>query len=195
MYCGYTVIIVRIVNNSAVKHLYSREGTTQGCPLALLSYAVGILPLIRQLKNSTEYTQSWYADDSACAGFLQRIRAWFDQLLVEGPRYGYFAEPTKSTLVVKERLYDQAKALFADLQVNIVLSSRFLGGCVGHQDGVQDYVRSKVQGWIDAVCCLANAAKNYPQSAHSAFTHSLSNEWTYVQRVIDCDAEEYAPLT
>ena len=89
MYRGYAVIIVRSVNNSAVKHLYSREGTTQGCPLALLSYAVGILPLIRQLKNSTEYTQSWYADDSAYAGFLQRIRAWFDQLLVEGPRYGY----------------------------------------------------------------------------------------------------------
>ncbi len=193
-YRGYSVIVLRGVTPSAVRVLYSREGTTQGCPLAMLAYAVGILPLIRRLKDFRHHIQSWYADDSACSGALQRIRNWFDRLLVEGPSYGYFAEPSKSTLVVKERYFDKAKALFADLEVDIVLASRFLGSCVGDPEGIQRFVRSKVDGWVDAVCCLADAAKTYPQSAYSAFTHSLSNEWIYMQRVIEGHDEEYVPL-
>ena len=194
VYRGFSVIVFRGVTPNAVRILFSREGTTQGCPLAMLAYAIGILPLIRLLKDPSQHIQSWYADDSACSGFLRCIRNWFDRLLAEGPSYGYFAEPSKSTLVVKEENMEEARILFADLQVNIVLASRFLGGCVGDKDGVQQFVRSRVEGWVEAVSRLADAAKTYPQSAHSAFTHSLSNEWTYVQRVIEGYYEEYEVL-
>ncbi len=193
-YRGFSVIILKGVTPSSFKVLHSREGTTQGCPLAMLAYAVGILPLILRLKNPTLHIQNWFADDSACSGDLKRIGNWFRRVLAEGPSYGYFAEPSKSLLVVKEEHLEEAKSQFASLQVDIVLASRFLGGCLGDGDGVRKFVRDKVDGWVKAVHCLADAAKTYPQSAHSAFTHSLSHEWTYLQRVVEGHEDEYVPL-
>ena len=39
--------------------------------------------------------------------------------------YGYFAEPSKSLLVVKEDLLNEAKNVFSDLNVEITLGGRF----------------------------------------------------------------------
>ena len=92
----------------------------------MLMYAVGVCPLVSRLKDPAQHKQNWYADDSSCGGRLVQIKAWFTRLLEVGPSYGYFAEPAKSILVVKERHLEQAKSLFVDLQVQVVLSSRFL---------------------------------------------------------------------
>ena len=45
--------------------LYSCEGTIQGDPLSMFLYAVATMPLILKLNNSPNWTQLWYADDSA----------------------------------------------------------------------------------------------------------------------------------
>ena len=55
-YRGYAVIVLRDPSRSTTKILVSRAGTTQGCPPAMLAYAIAILPLIRQLKNPTLHT-------------------------------------------------------------------------------------------------------------------------------------------
>eukprot|EP00117_Sycon_ciliatum_P006800 scpid36324/ scgid4473/ len=60
-------------------HLYidsecilSKEGTTQGDPLAMHMYALGMLPLIRAAAGE-ETVQSWFADDSSAAGRLNWV--------------------------------------------------------------------------------------------------------------------------
>ena len=199
-YRGYAAIILKCYENGGsrpgrkIMVIYSKEGTTQGCPLAMLEYACAVRPLITRLKDPSKHKQVWYADDSSCAAQLIRIREWLLLLLEIGPSYGYFAEPSKSVLVVKEPLFEIAQRMFQDLQVSVVLASRFLGGYVGRNAEVHDYVKVKVEGWVKSVDCLAKAAHRYPQSAYAAFTHSLSCEWTHLQRVITGCDEDYVPL-
>ena len=74
--------------------LLSKEGTTQGDPLAMLMYGIGMLPLNKELSEILILAiQIWYADDSGCVGRLKEIRKWFDLLMEKGPNCGYFPEP------------------------------------------------------------------------------------------------------
>ena len=94
-------------------------------------YAIGILPLIRSLKDPSKWTQVWYADDASACGELSNIRKWFDLLLHHGPLYGYFPNPSKCCVVVDLSCFDHAVQLFSSLGVQIVLGHRFLGGYLG----------------------------------------------------------------
>ena len=63
-YCHWSSIVLR--NRSGVaSFLHSKEGVTQGDPLAMIAYGVGILPLIDNLKQEKpDINQPWYNDDA-----------------------------------------------------------------------------------------------------------------------------------
>ena len=132
-YRGYAVILLKGLYSRKLFIILSQGGTTQGCPLAMLMYSIGVYPLISLLKDPKHYKQNWYTDDSACAGLLLCIRKWLLQLLRVDPSYGYFAEPSKSIIVVKEEHFQEAQDVFADLEVEVVLVGRFLGNCIGNE--------------------------------------------------------------
>jgi hypothetical protein len=48
--------------------ILSREGTTQGYPLAMAMYAMATLPMIQRLQQEADIQQVWYADNSAGCG-------------------------------------------------------------------------------------------------------------------------------
>ena len=103
--------------------IFSREGTTQGDPLAMPMYAVATIPLIRRISNSV--TQVWYADDAAALGSVTELRNWWDNLVKLGPGFGYFANSTKTWLVTKDSCLSSATAAFAGTNVNINLWRTF----------------------------------------------------------------------
>ena len=90
-------------------------------------YAVGIIPLIKELQGNGG-KQLWYADDASDAGSLKQIRSSWDVLRTRGPSYGYFPNATKSWLLVKESVIQQARALFEDSGINITIEGRRLLG-------------------------------------------------------------------
>ena len=61
------------------KHLWSKEGETQGDPLAMIMFGLGMKPLIDSLDDK-ERRQVWYADDAAAAGNIKTCREWYDRL-------------------------------------------------------------------------------------------------------------------
>ena len=71
---GYAVILLKGLLSGKLLVLHSQEGTTQGCPLTMLMYAIGILPLVSRLKNPELHKKNWHAEDSACAASLLRIK-------------------------------------------------------------------------------------------------------------------------
>ena len=81
--------------------LLSTEGTTQGDPLAMAMYGIGILPLIKKLQTC-DVTQTWYADDAAAAGSTANIRCWWDMITKAGPMFGYYPNASKTHLIVKQ---------------------------------------------------------------------------------------------
>ena len=73
----------------------SEEGTTQGGPIAMVMYAIALIPLMESLATEGA-VQAWYADDSGAGGRLKSLHKWWDRLAEKGPQYGYFPNPTKS---------------------------------------------------------------------------------------------------
>ena len=65
----------------------SREGTTQGDPVAMAMFALATLPLVNKL--SQDEKQCWYAGDASAGGESQHIKVWWDGLTQMGPEYGY----------------------------------------------------------------------------------------------------------
>ena len=174
--------------------LLSREGTTQGDPLAMAMYAIGILPLINQLKSTTA-KQVWFADDATASGRLHHLRNWWTKLSELGPAYGYFANSKKTWLIVKEKNLPLAMELFSDSGVNITTEEkRHLGAAIGTRPFVESYMQNKVKEWSSAIHKLAATAKIQPHAAYSAFTHGLVSKWTYFARTIPDISDLLEPL-
>ena len=92
--------------------IQSKEGTTQGDPLGMAIYAIGITPLLDALEVfiASEHTKTVaFADDVTAAGDLQSIRKWWNKLSQIAPKYGYFPQPAKSWLIVKKNKIEEAK--------------------------------------------------------------------------------------
>jgi hypothetical protein len=96
---------------------------TQGDPLAMPFYALATLPLIRKLSFS-DLLQVWFADDASAAAALDSLKRWWDKLVNIGPKFGYYVNPIKSWLVVKEELREKAERIFNGLNLNITTSGR-----------------------------------------------------------------------
>ena len=142
--------------------LFSRERVTQGDPLSMAFYALSALPLVRSLKDTQRWTQAWYADDANCGGFLDSLLVWFQRLLQDGPTFGYYPQPSKTSLVVDERDLPEARRLFEPLGVNITCSHRLLGGHVGSSEGWSAFVEEKVKEWVEHFAQLSAAAVRLP---------------------------------
>ena len=168
--------------------LSSQEGTTQGCPLAMAMYALGIIPLIKEAQthvpNKQDF-QGWLADDSQAVGRLTALKQWWDVICEKGPRYGYFPKPGKSYLVVKPDKIDEAKKVFQGTGVHVVLDAqRDLGAVIGIESAVNAKLRAKVSKWASQVKKLAEIAATQPHAAHAAFTFGLRHRWTFLQRAM-----------
>lgn len=100
------------------ERLLSEEGTTQGDPFAMPMYALALLPLINS-QSDDEIKQMWYADDAASCGQIENIRSWWDKLVQIGPDYGYFPNPSKACLLVKEAAQKTASDIFTGTGISI----------------------------------------------------------------------------
>ena len=81
--------------------LHSSEGVTQGEPLAMIAYSIGILPLIKNLKQeTTDVTKPWYADEAGSLGTLTIIETYFNSLTRQGLGHRYYPKPSKIVLIL-----------------------------------------------------------------------------------------------
>ena len=150
--------------------LLSREGTTQGDPLAMAMYAIAITPLIHRLEDQAT-NQVWFADDATAGGRLTHLRGWWDRVVDIGPDYGYNPNAAKTWLIVKEEYLTDATSLFEGTGVAITVEGkRHLGAAIGKCTFAESYVERKVSGWVREVDRLPSIAATQPHAAYTAFT-------------------------
>ena len=126
--------------------LRSQEGT-QGDPTAMGTYAIGLTPMINELLDLHSAVKSVaFSDDLTGAG--KSLKLWWDQLRLNGPKYGYYPKPAKSYLVVKEQFLNQAKAIFEGSDIKITTSgARHLGAALGNSRYKEEYIEIIITSW------------------------------------------------
>ena len=73
-----------------------------------------------------------------------------------GNDYGYFANPSKSWLLVKPSLLATAKSLFADTNINITSNGcRYLGSPIGSDEFVNEYIINTVSEYYQPLLRLS----------------------------------------
>ena len=154
----------------------------------MLMYATALTPLIKSLEDA-EFTQNWYADDSACVGTFSSLRMWIQKLCRLGPSYGYYPEPKKTVIVVDIKDEESANACFHNSGIKVVNGYCFLGGFIGSKELTKQFIEDKIDAWLVCVDKLAWAAELQPQAAYAAMAKSLQFEWSFVQQIIpNCES-------
>ena len=145
-------------------------------------FALASVPLINIL--SPKAKQVWYADDAA-AGKIKDLAQWWAKISQHGPAFGYFVNPAKTCLVVKEKYLQQAIDTFGSTRIKISCEgARYLGAPIGTEDFIKEFVREKVADWQASVEVLSSFATSQPHAAYSAMTHRLSSQWLFLQRTV-----------
>ena len=176
--------------------LLSEEGTTQGDPIAMAMYSIGMSVLQSELAyKQTNVKSAAYADDYFGAGNIRDLRQWWGKLETIGPKYGYKTNASKTWLIVKEEKEKDARELFRDTNIEITTEGqRHLGAVIGSQQFKQTYVQKKVQEWSEEVDKLSEFAKTEPHAAYTAFTYGLKHRWTYLTRTVPGISDLMKPL-
>ena len=79
------------------REIQFREGTTQGDNLAMSFYALGTNLILNKMKNSVSgVKQVWLADNATGAGRLNELKQWWDSVISEGSKHGYYVNEQKS---------------------------------------------------------------------------------------------------
>ena len=109
------------------KELRSCKGTTQGDPTTMAAYFLCLTPLLDHLQSvESSVKHVAFADDLTGAGKLKEIKIWGDTLITEGLKYGYYPNPAKLFLIVKQHYKEYAERIFAgskDKELDILVWS------------------------------------------------------------------------
>ena len=76
--------------NGTAGIINSGDGVMQGDPLSMITYRIGILALIKNIKMEIpDFTQTWYADNAGALGTFAIIETYFYSLTRKVPGQGY----------------------------------------------------------------------------------------------------------
>ena len=137
--------------------IFSSEGTTQGDPLAMVMYAIGILPLIHCL-NRTSVHQVWYADNAAALGSCPQYNPGGRSFGVMVLYLDTMQSPLSLWLIVKREIEDTACSVFGDIDINVTSE------------------------WVSRLEKFTTVAQTQPHVSFSGLIHGFFNKLVYLCR-------------
>ena len=99
----------------------------------------------------------------------------------------------EKSLQLAEELFNRDKD--ANAKIKITLSGeRHLVAAIGSPLFRSEYVKNKIESWIEDIEQLAKIAENEPQLAYSAYTKALCMRWCFLQRTVPDIQDFFIPL-
>ena len=152
----------------------------------MAAYALGLTPLLDHLqsvKRSVKHVA--FADDQTGAGKLKEIKIWWDTLITEGSKYGYYPKPSKLFLILKQQYKEYAERIFAGSNIKITTQgARHLGAVLGDISFTEEYLRNDVQSWKNQLEILSKRTEIQTQAAYSAYMFGFKHKFTFFLRTV-----------
>lgn len=122
-------------------------------------------------------------------------KRWWAEITSIGPHFGYFPQPKKSWLIVKDELLDVAKELFRETNIQISKDGeRHLGAVIGSEDFKKQYCEQMIKKWSDELTLLTEIAVTQPQAAYTCFVSGYQHRFSYFIRTIPKMEEYLQPI-
>ncbi len=165
--------------------LLSQEGVTQGDPLSMVLFGLAVTPLGNHLRAlHPTILQLWYADDYGLKGPASKARKVVEDVKTLGASIGFFVEPSKSLAICPENHQTAAQHHLEGLDLKLLTGARYLGGFLGEDSDLEDWIKPKIQEWVRGIEELALVARRFPQTAFAGLAKSFQQEWAFLQRVV-----------
>jgi hypothetical protein len=82
---------------------------------------------------------------------------WWDKISDLGPAFGNFPNASKSHLPVKQHLLDKSQGIFKGTNLSIITEGKeYLGGSIGHELFLREYITKHVQECISSIEVLSH---------------------------------------
>ena len=162
----------------------------------MVMYAKATLPLIQSLQQEVEVEQIWFADDSALGGMWTNSIIGGIRLHVQkGPALGYYANPKKTWLVLKEDQHENAVKCFEDTDVRSPqVCKGYWGSPLGASSFKKTYFQLKVDKLKEKFQSLVEIAATQPQVIYAALIISINNKWSYLVRTTETIGHLLQPI-
>lgn len=94
-----------------------------------------------------------------------------------------------------DKILTRAQEIFAGTGIKIITEGkRMLGSFVGTDEGKHEYVKKKVEDWIQDIRELSEIGWEEPQIALSAYVKGLCHRWKFIQRTLKGISQLFQPL-
>ena len=112
-----------------------------------------------------------------------------------GPKFGYFPEGSKPWIIVRENAKERAQTIFDNTKIKITTDGqKHLGAVIGTANFKQNYMKEKINQWIQELRILSKIAWYEPQTAYSCFITGFKHKPTYFMRTIPNIGKELKQL-
>ena len=143
-------------------------------------YALSTTLMQGTLRSISSVKQVWLADDATGAGKIISLSQSWDIITTKGNKCGYYVNESKSWIILKDDLLEEAKSVFAGSSIRFTTAGkRHLCASIGTTDFRREYATKKISQWCDEVEKLAEIAISEPQAAYAAYTHGEMLKFNY----------------
>ena len=193
-YCHHSLLVPR--NGYGTSNiLHSREGVTQGNPLATVAYNNKALPPKKCQKSAyTDVTQSWYADDSGALGTFDKLEQHFNSLKHHGPDRGYYPKPTKIILIVHIKNIEAGELFGRCHGFKVCVGASYLRSYIRDEKPKGDLIKKRTEKWERDIHTVTKMEEIYTQESYAAAACAIQSEWIFLQHAIKDTGQAFAGL-